>query len=93
MKSELIDLVEAYVRLLMEKRMREADVTGGSKVAFGSEAHIKDLEKRIGDLTPWRDRQRKGTESRANYARVLTRLKSELKSAKRALEKQKKSED
>jgi len=87
-----LDLVAAYVRLMVEKKMREADVTDGSKVPFGSEAHISDLEKRIADLTPWRDRQRKGTESRANYARVLTRLKAELKSAKRAFEKQK-SED
>lgn len=32
----------------------------------------------------WRNKQRKGSEARANYARVIQRLKGELASAKRA---------
>ena len=69
--------------VLFESRMREADVTGGNKVPFGSDAHVKDLKTRIRDLTMWRDSQKKGSEARANYARVIARLRNELRSALR----------
>jgi hypothetical protein len=78
-----------YIQILVEKRIREADVTDGSKVPFGSDRHMKDLEVRISDLSRWRDKQRKGSEARANYARLINRLRGELKSAKRAAEKKK----
>lgn len=75
-------LIVEYIRLLIaEKKIREADISDGSKVPHGSNEHIKDLKNRISDLTRWRDRQKKGSEARANYARLLNRLKSELKSA------------
>lgn len=76
-----------YIELMVERRMREADVSDGSRVPHGSSKHIKDLKVRISDLTKWRDKQKKGSEARANYARVIQRLKSELASAKRAAEK------
>jgi len=82
-------LVE-FVQLVIERRIREADVTDGSKVPHGSEKHIKDLEIRIDDLSRWRDRSAKGSDARANYARVVNRLKAELKSARRTAEKTKK---
>ena len=75
------DLKE-YINLVLEGRLREADVTDG-KTEWGSEKHVSDLQNRIDDLTKWRDRQRKGTEARANYARLITRLRAELKSAMR----------
>lgn len=70
------------IRLIVEAKMREADTSDGTKVPWGSETHISELENRISDLTRWRDRQRKGSEARANYARLIARLKSELRSAK-----------
>lgn len=73
-----------YIELVVEQRVREADITGDKRVTFGDVEHIKDLETRITSLTYWRDKQKKGTEARANYARLITRLKSELLAAKRA---------
>lgn len=69
--------------------MREADVSDGSRVPHGSKKHVKDLEARIASLTTWRDKQKRGSESRANYSRLISRLKSELASAKRAADKKK----
>ena len=78
-KSDL----KKYVELVVESKLREADVTDG-KTEWGSDEHIQDLKFRIEDLIKWRDRQRKGTETRANYARLVSRLRAELKSAERA---------
>ena len=75
---ELIKLIA-----LDEGRIREADITGDKKVPWGSDDHVADLERRIGELTIWRDKQRRGSESRANYSRLISRLKAELSSAKR----------
>lgn len=79
-------ILSEFIGLVVERKIREADVTDG-RVPFGSKAHIADLERRINDLVPWRDRQRKGSEARANYKRLIARLRDELKSAKRAAEK------
>ena len=77
-------VVLEYVReVLAEKKVREADHTDGSKVPFGSNKHVKDLEARIASAISWRDRQKKGTEARANYSRLVTRLKQELSAASR----------
>lgn len=75
---ELIKLI-----VLEEGRMREADITGDRRVPWGSEDHVADLERRIEDLTKWRDKQRRGSESRANYSRLISKLKAELSSSKR----------
>lgn len=81
-------ILEQYIELaLHEAKMREADVTGGVKVPHGSSEHIKDLETRIRDLSTWRDQQRKGSEARANYARLISRLRGELNSARRSAER------
>jgi hypothetical protein len=80
------------VRLVVEARLREVDVTDGTAL-HGSEKHISDLQTRIEDLTKWRDRQRRGSESRANYARLIARLRAELKSAMRHSGKLKRVED
>ena len=86
------NILKEYVELVLEKRLREADVTDG-KTDWGSDEHITDLKYRIEDLTKWRDKQRKGTEARANYARLITRLRAELKSAERMNAKLKVSEE
>jgi hypothetical protein len=85
---------EFVVEVILEKRIREVDVSDGSRVPHGSEKHIKDLEVRIADLSRWRDKQRRGSEARANYSRLISRLKGELSSARRQATKakQKKAE-
>lgn len=75
------------LEVLFERRMREADITSGKRVPHGSSQHVKDLEVRIRDLVSWRDRQKRGTEARANYSRLISRLKGELASARRATAK------
>ncbi len=87
-------LKEFVSEVLLEKKIREVDVSDGSKVPHGSEKHVKDLEVRIADLSRWRDKQRRGSEARANYSRLISRLKGELSSARRqaAKAKQKKAE-
>lgn len=75
--------LRGIVRALIEARIRETDITDGTRVPFGSPEHITDLEMRISDLERWRDRQRRGSEARANYARLISALKRELRSAVR----------
>ena len=84
----LPSLIE-YIKLvaLHEARIREADISGDRKVAWGSDEHIQDLQARIDDLSSWRAKQRRGSESRANYSRLISRLKNELSSAMRANQK------
>ena len=81
------ELLREYLVLIVERMTREADVSDGTKVPHGSSKHIKDLEARIDNLMMWRDKQKRGTETRANYTRLINRLKTELASAKRALDK------
>jgi RNA polymerase-interacting CarD/CdnL/TRCF family regulator len=81
------NLLKNYIRALVESRLRETDITDGSRVPFGSKKHVADLETRITDLERWRDRQRRGTEARANYARLIGRLRSELRAAGRYAER------
>lgn len=81
------NLLKNYIRALVESRLRETDITDGSRVPFGSKKHVADLEFRIADLERWRDRQRRGSEARANYARLISRLRSELRAASRYSER------
>lgn len=82
--------LSAYVRLIIsEQRVREADVSDGSRVPHGSSKHVKDLESRIAGLVQWRDKQKRGSEARANYSRLVSRLKGELASARRTASKKK----
>jgi len=85
MRREVADLREFVGAVLEEKRVREADVTGGAKVPFGSSKHVRDLQRRIRDLEAWRAKQKKGSENRANYSRLISKLKGELAAAKRAV--------
>jgi hypothetical protein len=78
------NLLETYVGLVVERRVREADVSDGSRVKHGSHKHIKDLEARIKSLMHFRDKHKRGSEKRSEYSRLIGRLKSELASAKRA---------
>lgn len=76
------DVLNEFVEeVLVEKRMREVDHSDGSKVPHGSSKHVRDLKTRIKELESWRNRQKRGTEARANYSRLISRLKGELASA------------
>jgi hypothetical protein len=88
-QHSMVESIKEYVGLLVEKNIRETDISDGAKVKWGSSKHIKDLEKRIKDALFWRDKQKKGSESRANYSRLIGKLKNELKSAQRLLQKKK----
>ena len=87
MQNQLETLLAQYINLVVERKIREVDVSDGSRVPHGSLKHIKDLENRISSLTSWRDRQKRGSEARANYSRLIGRLKAELSSARREAEK------
>lgn len=80
-------ILNEFIDLVVEQKMREADISDGSRVPHGSTKHVKDLEVRIADLSRWRDKQRRGSEARANYSRLISRLKGELASARRAAAK------
>lgn len=83
-----MNVLKEYINeVISERRMREAEISGGKRVPHGSKEHVHDLEARIHDLTRWRNSQRKGSEARANYSRLISRLKGELNSARRALAK------
>lgn len=77
------------VRLIVEKKVREAQLSGGRITEWGSDDHIEDLQARWYDMCSWRDKYPKGSEQRANYARLANRLKTELKSAERHKAKKK----
>lgn len=76
------NMIRRAIRNIVESlAMREADLSDGSKAEYGSPAHINELEARIRDLEAWRSRQRRGSEQRANYSRLVAQLRKELKSA------------
>jgi len=77
-------ILKTLIKLMVERKIREVQISSGESVPHGDSKHIRDLEIRIAELTKWRDRQHKGSEARANYARLIQRLRSELKSARRA---------
>jgi hypothetical protein len=83
----LIGTLREFIKLIVEKRIREADVSDGEKTSWGSKKHIKDLEKRLKDAIYWRDKQKKGSEKRSYYRGVVNDIKSQLASAKKAFEK------
>jgi hypothetical protein len=75
--------LKELIGLVVERRIREVETSDGSTVKHGSKKHVKDLERRIGELKRWRDRERKGSDARANYSRVISRLTQQLNAAKR----------
>ena len=55
--QELKTLLKEYVSLVVaEGKVREADVSDGSRVPRGSIKHIMDLEKRSAGLEMWRNK-------------------------------------
>jgi hypothetical protein len=78
-----------FVRLVVEQKIREAEIGEGEKVEWGSDEHIRSLKTRIYDMSWWRDKSIRGSETRANYSRLVKQLRNTLKSAERAALKRK----
>lgn len=68
---------------LLEATDGEVTLASGDVVEFGSERHVADLQRSISELEVWRNRERRGTERRATYARAIRNLKHQLASAER----------
>ena len=75
-------LIKEFVKCIIESmKMREADISDDKRVPWGSADHIKDLESRIESLKKWRDKHKRGSDSKANYTRLISQLRAELRSA------------
>lgn len=74
-------LVRRLVRLLVERQVRQAQLSGDREAEWGSDAHISDLEKRAADASYWKDKHPRGSERRGHYRTILGHLKRELYSA------------
>lgn len=77
-----------YIKLLVEKKIREADVSDGTKAKWGSKKHIADLKRRLKEAEYWRDKQKKGSEKRSYYKGVVNDIKRQLKNALKDLKKE-----
>lgn len=75
--------------LLSEVRYPDQLVTvGKGKVKFGSEAHIRHLNKTLESLKAARECQRRGSSGRTDITRAISRIKTELHKAQRIRSKQ-----
>jgi hypothetical protein len=76
------NLISEFVVLMLEQRkIREIETSNGTIVPEGSAAHISDLQEKIEMLERMKKRQPRGSSARADHARVVQRLKSELRQA------------
>jgi hypothetical protein len=76
-------LIETYVRLLIEREVKQAHLPGHKTTAWGSDDHITSLEARLADMAYWRDKNPKGSEKRSHYRNIYSALKKELQSARK----------
>lgn len=77
------NLISEFVVLMLEQRkIREIETSNGTIVPEGSAAHISDLQEKIEMLERMKKRQPRGSSARADHARVVQRLKSELRQAR-----------
>jgi hypothetical protein len=77
------NLIETFVRLLVERQVKQAHLSGGRTSEWGSDDHVSDLEARCADAAYWRDKYPKGSERRSHYRNVYSHLRRELQSAKK----------
>jgi hypothetical protein len=90
--TESISIIAEYVQLLVEKKIREADISDGQKAKWGSRKHISDLKRRLKEAEYWRDKQKKGSEKRAHYRNVVNDIRQQLKKAIKSAESKKKED-
>lgn len=86
-----IDDLKTYIKLIIEREVKQVYLSGNKTSEWGSDDHIIDLEGRLLDAAYWRDKQPKGSEKRGHYRNIYNFLKRELQSAKK--KKQKLQED
>jgi hypothetical protein len=79
--EDLREAITEFVRLIVEKKIREADISDGQKAKWGSRKHISDLRRRLKEAEYWRDKQKKGSEKRAHYRNVVNDIRRQLKNA------------
>lgn len=73
-------LLAQFIReSLQESKIREAEISGGKRVKHGGREHKTDLKRRIKELEWAAKKHKRGSEARANYTRIISRLKRELK--------------
>jgi hypothetical protein len=84
--EDLRETLAELVQLIVEKKIREADISDGQKAKWGSRKHISDLKRRLKEAEYWRDKQKKGSEKRAHYRNVVNDIKRQLKNAIRKTE-------
>ena len=80
---EGISLIKNYIKLLVERQVRQVSLSKDRTADWGSTDHIDDLQTRIGDAEYWRDKCARGTEKRSHYKHLVNHLKRELQSAKK----------
>src|SRR5690349_1179924 len=87
----ITELLREYVyAVITERKLRETDaveLASGGSVRYGSDKYLHDLKRRIKELELWRSHQDRGSDARANYTRLLSRLRGELKSLEMKREK------
>jgi hypothetical protein len=79
-------LVE-FVKLLVEKKLREFQLSDGTVLEWGSDEHVAALESQLAEIQHRKSKHPRGSSARADYRRVESRLRSELNSAKKSAEK------
>lgn len=82
-------ILKEYVELIVERKLREVDISGNKRVQHGSDEHINDLIERCNQTEYWRNMYPYGSARRYHYATILKHLKNELKSARKSSDKQK----
>lgn len=76
------NLISEFVVLILERRkIREIETSNGAIVPEGSAAHVSDLQEKIEMLERMKKKHKPGSSARVDHARVVQRLKRELKHA------------
>lgn len=80
------DIVE-FVQLVVEGRLRETQLTDGTTVEWGSERHLAELERQLAEIQHKVQSSPRGSSRRADFKRAGSRIREELKSARRHAER------
>jgi len=78
--QQFIDLI-----LKESKSIKNAYISGDRITEWGSEEHVIDLEEQIAEISRRKLREPRGSIRRYEWSRVESRLKTELKSARKKL--------
>jgi len=75
--------LKEFIKLIVESKTRSAHLRDGAVVEWGDPKHISDLEEQIASIQERKKRYGRGTAVRAEWAKVESRLRAELKSARK----------